>query len=388
MSKAANFLKIMQKKKTVDMKDVLVDPAAQSKGFECISTGSLIVDNLIGGQTLANGDKVCPGFPRGRLIEIYGGEGSGKTTLALQAAVSCQRAGGTILYLDYENAISFPYAGALGLETSAESFMYANPSCWEDGAELISGAIDAAIDLIIVDSVAAMVPKATLEGKDISAQGRIGMLAGLNSAFLPKIMGPLKQSESVLLFINQIRSRIKTSMYDTGPDEDTSGGKAIKFFASLRMKLQPRAKEYMEIPDRLTGEKTKQVVSNLVRVEMVKNKMAPNQGHRTEVVIRYGQGFDNVRSVIDIAVRRKIIKKGGAWFAFESTDGQEQKCQGMERLREHFVTNQADFNHILAQVGNAVHDDAIELGDTTEATIHVESLDGSVTDMSEDFDED
>lgn len=331
-SKLALAMAHLQKKKgLVDLDNRVITTQAASS-MDHISTGCILIDHLIGGVQTLSGDLLCPGFPRGRIIEIYGGEGSGKTSLCIQAAVRCQKARGSTMYLDYENAMSLQYAKQLGLQVEdSDTFQLWNPSHFEEGAELIAAGVQAGVDLIIVDSVAAMVPKKLMEG-DVSDLGQIGILARSMSSFFPRIVKDIKRQGTTLVFINQVRSRIKTSMYDAGPDEDTSGGKAIKYYASLRLKLHPKTKLKIEIKNPLTGEKEEQNHATIVRATCIKNKIAPLQGHTVDVVVRFGSGFDNVQSILDIALKRDLITKAGAWYKWIGSDQKEIKLHSSERV--------------------------------------------------------
>lgn len=350
MSRMAAALKILAKNKNVDLKKAQVDLSDSQKPFPHIPTGSVVLDYLIGGYRTESGDKRCPGIPKGRITEIYGPEGSGKTSVAIHTAINCLNAGGSVAFLDYEHAFAPTYAQDLGLDVTNPNFSLMQPTHWEEGAEIISVLAEAGVDLIIVDSLAAMVPRANIENTEVGSTGQVGHIARLQSSFLPKIVPMLEQSGSALIYINQLRSRIKTSKYDAGPDEDTSGGKSLKYYASLRMSLKRVKTEYAQVESELTGVSEKQAITNIMRAQNVKNKVSKHQGHTAEFVIRYGEGIDNVRSVIDIAEARKLIKRSGAWYSFGGSDGSELKSQGKEGLRDFFLDNETEFQFILQQL--------------------------------------
>jgi recombination protein RecA len=350
MSRLKKAISSLKSNDEVDLDDTKVDLSGQEEPVPCISTGSIVLNYMVGGNKLDNGERQCPGIPRGKITEVFGPQGSGKTTLGIEAAVKCQENGGSVCYIDYENALVPEYAKNLGLSFEEDKFQLFQPPHWEAGAEIILAMIKEQVDLIIVDSVAAMKPKKAVEENDASSTGQIGHLARLMSAYLPKITHPMKKSETALMFINQLRSRVKTSRYDTGPDEETSGGRALKYYCSLRVKLKKRKTEYAKVENELTGDKDKQPVSNVVQAKNVKCKVSPHQGHRAEFVIRYGEGIDNIRSVIDIATARDIITQAGPWYKFPGANGEEQKCQGKENLRNHFISNPDDFNTIVNEV--------------------------------------
>jgi recombination protein RecA len=366
----------------VDLEDSTVDLMGEEDQHPHISTGSIVLNNMIGGNKLDSGKRQCPGIPRGKITEVFGQQRSGKTTLGIETAVKCQSEGGSIAYLDYENALVPEYAKNLGLRFDVSNhpdrgeFRLFQPRHWEEGSQIIEAMIDAEIDLIIVDSVAAMKPKSAIED-DSAGTGQIGHLARLMSDWLPQQSKPLKKSGAALVFINQLRSKVNTSRYSTGPDEETTGGRALKYYTSLRIKLNNTKTEYTKVENDLTGEKEKQPVSNIVKAKNVKNKITSRQGHRSEFVIRYGEGIDNIRSVIDIASRKGVINQAGPWYKFRDASGEEEKCQGKESLREHFIGNKEDFQSIVNQVsgfskgyGGKVDadDDDIEVEETGDSS--------------------
>jgi recombination protein RecA len=367
-------LDAIRKNKAVDI-GTIVDTGGVEDQKPYISTGSLVLDNLIGGQLTKKGMPICPGVPRGMITEVYGAEGSGKTTFGLQCAVSCQRSGGTIAYLDFENAIQLNYASALGLDIEdAATFALFSPHTFEEGVEIMGSLIDAKVDLIIVDSVSAMVPQRILEA-EASAEPQIGLLARKLSGFFPKIIHKLRTNGVTLIFINQIRSRVKTSQYDPGPDEDTSGGKALKFYAALRLSLKRRQKEHAEVMNTMTGVKEKTNIANIVRVTCEKNKISSHQGHQQDVVIRFGEGFDNVRSIIDIAEQRKLIKKGGAWITAMMSDDTERKFNGKEVLRKFYLETPTELNYLVSRIGEFSQTvRKIDAADIDESSIIVEDV--------------
>ena len=378
MSRLDKALNSLKKKGDVDVEESSVSLDGSGNSIPCISTGSVVLNYMIGGNTLDNGEKQCPGIPRGRITEVFGPQGSGKTTLGIETAIKAQQEGGAVCYLDYENAISPAYAKGLGLDFDPAKFQLMEPRHWEEGAEIIGNMIDAGVDLIVVDSVASMKPKDDVDKDSYSETGQIGHIARLMSDYLPKINGPLSNSNTALMLINQLRSRIKTSMYDTGPDEETSGGRAIKYYTSLRLKLRKVKTEYAKIENEMTGEEEKQPVSDIIRGKCVKCKVSPHQGHKSEFVIRYGEGVDNIRSVIDIASARGIIRQSGPWYKFTNAEGEEEKVQGKEKLRKHFIHNQDDFNRVVKEVSQFSQGyDSIDSEDIDDEDIEVEEVDSS-----------
>lgn len=372
-SSLALALSAIRKNKAIDS-HTIVDTSGIEDQKPHISTGSLVLDNLIGGQITKSGLPICPGIPKGMIIEVYGAEGSGKTTFAIQCAVSAQRASGTVAYLDFENAIQLPYAEALGLDLSDENtFALFSPQTFEEGQEIISTLVDSKVDLIIVDSVSAMVPQKVLEA-EASAEPQIGLLARKLSGFLPKLIHRLRANNVTLIFVNQIRSRVKTSQYDPGPDEDTSGGKALKFYAALRLSLKRRSKEYADVTNPMTGLKEKTNIANIIRVTCEKNKVSSHQGHQQDVVVRFGEGFDNVRSIIDIAQQRKLIT-GTNWMMITMKDGTQKQIQGKEQLRKFYMNNPDELNYLISCIGQFSQTvTKIDAADVDETSLVVENV--------------
>ncbi len=269
---------------------------------DAISSGSLLIDKALG----------IGGYPRGRIIEIYGPESSGKTTLALQAIAEIQKKGGRAAYIDAENAIDPTYAKNLGVQI--DELILSQPDSGEQALEIAELLIKSgAIDLLVVDSVAALVPQAELDG--IMSDSSMGLQARLMSKAMRKLSGVMNKSKCTVIFINQLREKIGV-VY--GNPETTTGGRALKFYASIRIEVRK-------------GEAIKQgtdIIGNKVNVKIVKNKVAPP--FKTAVIeIRYGEGVSRASEIIDLAVEDNIIEKSGAWFSYNG----EKIGQGRENVR-------------------------------------------------------
>ncbi|MDX2103586.1 MAG: recombinase RecA [Alphaproteobacteria bacterium] len=280
----------------------------QADDTDVVSTGSLGLDIALG----------IGGLPRGRIIEIYGPESSGKTTLALHAIAEAQKAGGTCAFVDAEHALDPSYARKLGC--NIDELLISQPDAGEQALEIADTLVrSGAIDLLVIDSVAALVPRAELEGEMGEAQ--VGAQARLMSQALRKLTGSISRSRCLVIFINQIRQKIGVMF---GSPETTTGGNALKFYASVRLDIR----RIGAIKDR------DQVVGNQTRVKVVKNKMAP-PFRVVEFDIMYGEGVSKTGELIDLGVKAGIVDKSGAWFSF---DGQ-RIGQGRENaktfLREH-----------------------------------------------------
>jgi recombination protein RecA len=276
--------------------------------IEVIPTGSISLDVALG----------IGGLPRGRVIEIYGPESSGKTTVALHAVASAQRAGGVAGFIDAEHALDPEYAKALGVDTDA--LLVSQPDTGEQALEIADTLIrSGALDVIVIDSVAALVPRAEIEGE--MGDSHVGLQARLMSQALRKIAGALNQSKTTAIFINQLREKVGVFF---GSPETTSGGKALKFYASVRLDVR-RIETLKDGAD---------AVGNRTKVKVVKNKVAP-PFKVAEFDIIYGEGISREGGLIDLGVEQSIVRKSGAWYTYEG----DQLGQGKENARNFIKDN-------------------------------------------------
>jgi recombination protein RecA len=287
--------------------------------IEVIPTGSIALDLALG----------IGGLPRGRVIEIYGPESSGKTTVALHAVANAQAAGGLAAFIDAEHALDPEYARSLGVDTDA--LLVSQPDTGEQALEIMDMLVrSGALDIIVVDSVAALVPRAEIEGE--MGDSHVGLQARLMSQALRKITGALSNSNTTAIFINQLREKIGVMF---GSPETTTGGKALKFYASVR--LDVRRIETLKDGGEAVGNRT--------RVKVVKNKVAP-PFKQAEFDIVYGQGISREGSLIDVGVDQQIIKKSGAWYTYEA----DQLGQGKENVRNFLRDNPDLANEIEKKI--------------------------------------
>ncbi len=290
-----------------------------NKDVQVISTGSLSLDIALG----------VGGLPKGRVIEIYGPESSGKTTLCLHAVAEAQKKGGVCAYIDAEHAMDVGYARKLGVRT--DDLLLSQPDTGEQGLEITEMLVrSGAIDVLVIDSVAALVPKAELEGE--MGDAHMGLQARLMSQALRKLTGTISKSNTCVIFINQIRMKIGVMF---GNPETTTGGNALKFYASMRLDIR-------RIGAIKNGE---QVVGNRTRVKVVKNKMAP-PFKEVEFDIMYGVGISKEGDVIDLASENGIVEKSGAWYGFKG----ERIGQGRENAKEYLKEHPEVLREIEAKV--------------------------------------
>ncbi|KRM68703.1 recombinase RecA [Apilactobacillus ozensis] len=282
-----------------------------------IPTGSLALDNALG----------VGGYPRGRIVEIYGPESSGKTTIALQAVAEVQKRGGTAAYIDAENALDPVYATNLGV--NIEDLLLSQPDTGEQGLQITDALVSSgAIDIVVVDSVAALVPRAEIEGE--MGDAHVGLQARLMSQALRKLSGSINKTKTIALFINQIREKVGVMF---GNPETTPGGRALKFYSTIRLEIR-RAEQIKDGTD---------IIGNRTKIKVAKNKVAP-PFKRAEVDIMYGHGVSQTGELVDMAVDKDIINKSGSWYSY----GEARIGQGRENAKQYLADNpeiEQEINH-------------------------------------------
>ena len=281
---------------------------ANQEKIEVIPSGSITLDIALG----------VGGYPKGRIIEIYGPESSGKTTFALHAIAEAQKKGGYAAFIDAEHALDPVYAKALGVDT--DNLLLSQPDNGEQALEIVEALVRSnAVDIIVIDSVAALVPKAEIEGD--MGDSHVGLQARLMSQAMRKLAGIINKSKTVAIFINQIREKVGVLF---GSPETTSGGRALKFYATIRLDIR-RVDQIKQGTE---------AIGNLTRVKIVKNKVAP-PFKTAEVDLIYGKGISYEGEVLDMATNLEIVDKAGAWFSYEG----ERLGQGRENVKELFRQN-------------------------------------------------
>jgi len=290
---------------------------------ESISSGSILLDDCLG----------IGGYPKGRIVEIYGPESSGKTTLALTAVAEVQRKGGYAAYIDAENSIDPDYAKALGV--NIDDLILSQPDCGEEGLEIVEALAKSGVfSLIIVDSVAALVPKAELEGNMVDAN--VGLQARMMSKAMRKITGLLNKNGCTVIFINQLREKVGV-IY--GSNETTTGGRALKFYSSVRIDIR-RTEAIKQ-----DGE----IIGNIASVKIVKNKVAaPFKSCKVDII--YGEGISKEGELLDLAVEKGIVKKSVSWYEVYG----EKMGQGRETAKQYLKENKDIFERLRNEVVNGV----------------------------------
>jgi recombination protein RecA len=293
------------------------------KKMDVIPTGAVSLDIALG----------AGGIPKGRIVEIYGPESSGKTTLAMSILSECQKTGGVAAFIDAEHAFDSEYAKRIGINTT--ELLVSQPDYGEQALEILETLLrSGAVDIIVVDSVAALTPKAEIDGE--MGDSHMGLQARLMSQALRKVTGIASKTNSTVIFINQLRQKIGVMF---GNPETTTGGNALKFYASVRLDI--RSKEKIT--------KGEDIVGHVVKVKVVKNKVAP-PFKEAEFEILHGAGIDKVSSLIDAALKFNVIEKAGAWFKYKG----ENLGQGRETVKELLNTD----NKLMSQVWHEVKDKA------------------------------
>jgi len=287
--------------------------------IQAISTGSIGLDSALG----------IGGLPRGRVVEIYGPESSGKTTLTLQVIAECQKTGGTAAFIDAEHALDPSYAQKIGVNT--EELWISQPNSGEDALEITDMLVNSkAIDLIVIDSVAALTPKAEIKGE--MGQSHVGLQARLMSQALRKLAAGIQKSNTMVIFINQIRMKIGIMF---GSPETTTGGRALKFYASVRLDIR-----------RIGAiKKGDEIVGNQTRVKVVKNKVSP-PFKLAEFEILYGHGISVEGEIIDLGVQNGLIQKSGSWYSYQG----ERIGQGKDNARNFLLENESISNELRDNV--------------------------------------
>ena len=326
---------------------------------EAVSSGSLAIDSALG----------IGGYPKGRIVEVYGPESSGKTTIALHAIAEVQRTGGIAAFIDAENALDIEYAKALGVDFTPGKFFLSQPDSGEQALDIAEKLIlSGAIDISVIDSVAALVPKAEIDG--VMGANHIGLQARLMSQALRKLTSQINRANTIALFINQLREKVGVMF---GSPEVTTGGRALKFYSTVRIDV--RKGEAIKGAD-------SEILGNRTKIKIVKNKVAP-PFRIAEVDIMFGEGISKIGETLDFAVDLDIINKSGSWFSYNG----ERLGQGRENVKKVFEENQELYNEIYALVREEMMNKTVKksssVDEEEESNDNIDELDLGIETLGE-----
>ena len=326
---------------------------------EAVSSGSLAIDSALG----------IGGYPKGRIVEVYGPESSGKTTIALHAIAEVQRTGGIAAFIDAENALDIEYAKALGVDFTPGKFFLSQPDSGEQALDIAEKLIlSGAIDIIVIDSVAALVPKAEIDG--VMGANHIGLQARLMSQALRKLTSQINRANTIALFINQLREKVGVMF---GSPEVTTGGRALKFYSTVRIDV--RKGEAIKGAD-------SEILGNRTKIKIVKNKVAP-PFRIAEVDIMFGEGISKIGETLDFAVDLDIINKSGSWFSYNG----ERLGQGRENVKKVFEENQELYNEIYVLVREEMMNKTVKksssVDEDEESNDNIDELDLGIETLGE-----
>lgn len=339
-AKIAKFRASIEKRTSI--RDVFLEP---SKRLECINSGSTVMNMLMGGSRLPDGSFVCPGYPRGRIVEIYGRESSGKSTLALSALAHAidngGKGNGCGLYVDLECAVVDKYAKKIGVDFTSGSALRAMPHSFEETEALVTNASLNGIDLIVIDSVAGLVSgrEAARDTSDKTQKQGVAEVPRLMSNWMPKLQGIIARTGTNVIFLNQTRDKIGAMGYTEEALKSTTGGNALKFWASIRMLLKPKISTKAKRFNPLTKSMEEVQIATDIEIKMIKNKVDAKQGHTGLITIRYGVGVDELRTMLNVAEAYKIVKvsknakKQEVWHYKSPKTGKSLESVGVERFR-------------------------------------------------------
>jgi len=349
LAAARNYLTKKQGKEFTDIR-VTLDDSMLRESLPHINSGCEVVDYLIGGSLNSFGVAPCPGYPRGRVTQIWGHESAGKTTLCLEACAAVIAAGGSAVYIDWENDIVPDYAAALGIPiTDPDKFELLQPESLEDGIKFAMTYAAAGVDLIVFDSVGAAIPRrlAERDALDTAEQGKIGELQAVWSQELPNLKRVIARTGTAVIGISQIRATMNTMGKQTQPQ----GGNAWKFYASVRLELRRVQNEKAREFNELTHTTEERIIGGIIKVTAIKCKMSRSQGREEIFYIRWGEGVDNARTFLEIAIAHGIIKKGGAgWMSWEDAPGKPLKLQGVEKFRSALIEDESLYTALRERV--------------------------------------
>lgn len=362
---------------------VTVDATQLKESRPHITSGSIVLDYVIGGVPNKYGVPPCPGWPKGMISNIYGHESSGKTTIALEAAAAVCARGGVVAFIDWEHAISLDYAAALGVPVDdPDRFYLVQPNTLEAGLSVLFACARAGVDLVILDSVGAGVPKIlkeqTLDEK--GGLGRVGIVAAVWSSVLPQLAGDIAETGTHIMGLSQLRKNINTTGY--GENTTHQGGDAWKFYSALRMSFRRvqsiKTKDY----DALTHKQIERATSAIIKATVKKSKVSGSQQREADFHITFGEGIDNARDLINIGAAHGIVVKSGAWYQWERSDGSNLRGQGTLAFRQEVLTQAGAYDELATKVLAAIR--AGGAGSSLAVTDSDDDVDAAVGFTTED----
>ena len=361
---------------------VTLDPDALNKSLPHISTGAVALDYLIGGKENSQGVRPCPGIPKGRITNLYGLAGAGKTTIALQTAAQICAEGGTCVYIDWEHEVDHRYASVLGVPvTDPSQFMLIQPDTLEAGLRYIFTMADAGVDLIVIDSVGAAVPKAFFESNDGSGMA-VGLTARVWSQYLPKVKSKIAETETAVIGISQLRETIGGGPSFSGPKRIPQGGKAWSFYSTLQIMLKVVGKEKGKEWDGMQGKAVETVLGTQVRAKLDKCKVSDSAHKEVDFYLMSGEGVDNVRTILELGIKTGVVSKKGAWFSWTGNDG-EVRGQGLQNFKEQLSDEQV--NEIFSQVKPYLSDPSNKSEGVADLDELEEDTDSDLADLLKDL---
>lgn len=359
--KLAKFMAGMEKKVGMDFQEVLASPSLR---MDHINTGSTVLNLLIGGSRLPDGSFICPGYPKGKIIEIYGRESSGKSTIALMAAgqaIATNGGTGTVVYVDLEHAVVDSYAMKLGVDFrppelgGSGNAIRVQPHTFEETEAIVNGAALNGVDLIVIDSVAGLVSRREISRNLVNEKEKQGVaeIPRLMSNWMPKLQAIIAKTGTVVLFTNQTRDKIGAMGYTEEALKSTTGGNALKFWASLRWMLKPKQSSKAKVFNPIIKDYEEVPVATDIEVKNIKNKIDARQGHTGLITVRYGVGIDELRTMMnvaeayDIVVHTKNKLKQDVYTYKSPGQGVEITATGIEKFRVAISRNKAAFQEMM-----------------------------------------
>lgn len=355
------------------------------KPLDFIPTGSWVLDQIIGDGTMTGKPG---GFPRGHIVELFGDESTGKTTIALSAIVKAQEMNEIGVLMDFEQTFHKGYAEKIGIDTDPKKFVVTQPMHFQQGARQIKDImINLRPAIIVVDSIAAMIPREYLEG-EVDDAARVGLHANLMSKFCALISKYVKASNTCLLFTNQLRSVIKKNKYQSGPDEETTGGRAFRYYTSLRVKLRKSTVEHVDVQSKITGKKEKEPINVTVKAQVAKSKIdLPYRA--APIYIRFGEGIDNILSMIELGTNIGIIKKSGTFLSIYQNDQLVVRKQGKEQLWRALNEDEKLFDllqsSLVIEEDKETKDEFIAVNESDDMALPPDEMDAMLDDVAKNF---